>query len=296
MSVESVGQNTELKQGNSGSVFEAALSSAWQTEWTRREQARDQAKASGNDALAQHFQSELDVLKLMMPEAIPNSVTPPPVTASASELPKSSVLDNARPQATPDASPAKSSDATEHLTDVPKGNTLNFTNERDTPMTIVFTANANQPPIPSVTLQPGESFAQAFPEGWSGNFRSSNGDGANATLGEVAFNGGADGKQTFYDVSYIEGNNARMTIEPSSGGPVSGTLNDLVSGAPESIKARDEHGNVYGLKKSTTSEVIDQSVVSYYRSAVGDGQGYVVPKDDASTLGSNSNVLNVRLA
>ncbi|OPA86142.1 hypothetical protein BFW87_25685 [Pseudomonas fluorescens] len=290
MSVASVGQNTVPQQGGSGSVFDAALNSAWKNEWTRREEARDQAKASGNEALAQHFQNELDVLKLMMPEGVPSGATPPPVRASESEPAKSPVTDTATLAATPGAPPA------ERPKDAPAGNTLNFTNERDTPMTIVFTANANQPAIPSITLQPGESLAQAFPEGWSGNFRSTTGDGANATLGEVAFNGGADGKQTFYDVSYIEGNNARMTIEPSAGGPVSGTLKDIVSGAPDSIKARDDQGNVYGLKKTTNAEVINDSVVSYYRSAVGDGQGYVVPKDDSSTLGSQSNSLNVRIA
>ena len=163
-------------------------------------------------------------------------------------------------------------------------------------MTIVFTSNADQPTIPSVTLKPGETLTQAFPEGWSGNFRTSDGDGANATLGEVKFNGGVDGKQTFYDVSYIEGNNSRMTIEPSSGGPVSGTLKDIVSGAPDNIKARDESGNVYGLKKTTNAEAIDDSVVNYYRTAVGEGEGYVVPKDDASTLGSSSNNLNVQIS
>lgn len=293
MSVASVGQNAVPQQGGSGSVFDAALNSAWKNEWTRREEARDQAKASGNEALAQHFQNELDVLKLMMPEGVPSGAMPTPVRASEPPPAKSSVTD-ASP--TPAPLPAASPGASEHPKDAPAGNTLNFTNERDTPMTIVFTANANQAAIPSITLKPGESLAQAFPEGWSGNFRSTTGDGANATLGEVAFNGGADGKQTFYDVSYIEGNNARMTIEPSAGGPVSGTLKDIVSGAPDSIKARDEHGNVYGLKKTTNAEVINDSVVSYYRSAVGDGQGYVVPKDDASTLGSQSNHLNVRLA
>jgi hypothetical protein len=296
MSVESVGKNTVPKQGDSGSVFDAALNGAWKNEWTRREAARDQAKASGNEALAQHFQNELDVLKLMMPEGVPSGATPPLAGASESEPSKSSVLDTAPPLPTSKSLPTPSNAVAERPKDVPTGNTLNFTNERDTPMTIVFTANAGQPLVPSITLKPGETLAQSFPEGWSGNFRSSTGDGVNATLGEVAFNGGADGKQTFYDVSYIEGNNARMTIEPSSGGPVSGTLKDIVSGAPDSIKARDEHGNVYGLKKTTNAQVINDSVVSYYRAAVGDGEGYVVPKDDASTLGSNSNSLNVRIA
>ena len=177
-----------------------------------------------------------------------------------------------------------------------EGNSLTFVNEGAAPLTIEFTANAGQAGLPAITLQPGETLTQSFPEGWSGNFRSSAGDGAHVTLGEVAFNGGVDGNQTFYDVSYIEGNNARMTIEPSEGGAVSGTLDDIISDAPDAIKARDEQGNVYGLKKTTTSEVFDDPVIDYYREAVGEGEGYVVPKDDISTLGTSASGLTVRVA
>lgn len=46
--------------------------------------------------------------------------------------------------------------------------------------------------IPSMILQPTETVVQAFPEGWSSNFRSSAGDGAHVTLGKVAFNGGVE--------------------------------------------------------------------------------------------------------
>ena len=50
------------------------------------------------------------------------------------------------------------------------------------------------------------------------------------------------------------------------------------------------------MKKTTTSEVFDDPVIDYYRDAVGEGEGYVVPKDDISTLGTGSNSLTVRVA
>lgn len=298
MTVENVGQlNTVPGQGDPGSEFEAALVGAWQGEWTRREQARDQATAAGDEALAQHYQNELDVLRLMMPGAVPSEAPLPPANDNVPTLPlQHQALVEQDPLADEDSLPTMPTGNLERNAAVPEGNSLTFVNEGATPLTIEFTANAGQADIPSITLQPGETLAQIFPEGWSGNFRSSAGDGAHVTLGEVAFNGGAGGDQTFYDVSYIEGNNARMTIEPSEGGAVSGTLDDIVSDAPEAIKARDEHGNVYGLKKTTTSEVFDDPVIDYYRQAVGEGEGYVVPKDDISTLGTAANSLTVRVA
>jgi hypothetical protein len=173
------------------------------------------------------------------------------------------------------------------------GNTMDFTNDGDKPMTIKFTPNAGGQEIPPLTLQPGESMRQEFPQGWNGNFRSAEGDGANVTLGEVAFNGG--GNNTYYDVSYIEGNNASMTIAPESGGRTSGTLDNLVKDAPDSIKARTADGEVYGIKKTTSAEVRDASIVDYYRGKVGADEGYVDPKDDLSTLGTSDTHLEVHL-
>ncbi|WP_225409306.1 glycoside hydrolase 64/thaumatin family protein [Stigmatella hybrida] len=173
------------------------------------------------------------------------------------------------------------------------GNTMEFTNDGTKPMEIKFTPNAGGQEIEGLTLQPGESITKEFPSGWSGNFRSTAGDGAAATLGEVAFNGG--GNQTYYDVSYIEGNNASMTITPESGGRVSGTLDNLAELAPDSIKAKNADGSVYGVKKTTTSDVQDASVVDFYRKHVGADQGYVIPKDDASTLGTGDTHLSVHL-
>lgn len=297
MAIGNVGQiDTSLpKQGDAGLKFDAALTGALQTEWTRREEARDQARAAGNEALAQHFQNELDVLKLMMPELASTEAKVPSSNIKGPEPLQHEAIAEHGPALTNDKS-TMAPDKVDRPTSAPEGNSLTFVNEGDKPLNIVFTANAGEADIASITLQPGETMAQSFPEGWSGNFRSTAGDGAHVTLGEVAFNGGVDGTQTFYDVSYIEGNNARMTIEPSDGGPVSGTLDDIVSNAPDSIKARDADGNVYGVKKTTTSEVFDNPVIDYYRSAIGEGEGYVVPKDDISTLGSNSDSLTVRIA
>jgi len=171
--------------------------------------------------------------------------------------------------------------------------TMTFTNDGDSPMTVQFTPNAGDKAIASRTLKPGETQTVAFPDGWSGNFRSTAGDGKAATLGEVKFNGG--GNQTYYDVSYIEGANAAMTIQPESGGRKSGTTEDLLASAPDSIKSKDGSGQTYGIRKTTTSNVQDPEVVDYYRKHVGADQGYVIPTDDASTLGTGDSHLVVHM-
>ncbi|MBN8228480.1 hypothetical protein JYK02_13295 [Corallococcus macrosporus] len=176
----------------------------------------------------------------------------------------------------------------------PKGkNTLTLNNDGDKPMTVNFTPNAGEKAIDSVTLKPGESRTVQFPDNWSGNFRSDNGDGKNATLGEVKFDGGFG--QTYYDVSYIEGHNAAMTMQPEGGGRLSGTMENLLASAPDSVKAKGADGAAYGIKKSTTSNVQDPEVVDFFRKHVGADQGYVIPTDDASTLGSNNSNLVVHM-
>ncbi|MFP2903204.1 hypothetical protein ACLEQD_44105, partial [Corallococcus sp. 4LFB] len=172
-------------------------------------------------------------------------------------------------------------------------NTITLNNDGDKPMTVNFTPNAGEKAIDSVTLKPGESKTVQFPDNWSGNFRSDNGDGKNATLGEVKFDGGFG--QTYYDVSYIEGHNAAMTMQAEGGGRLSGTMENLLDSAPDSVKAKGADGAAYGIKKSTTSNVQDPEVVDFFRKHVGADQGYVIPTDDASTLGSNNSNLVVHL-
>ncbi|MCY1015738.1 hypothetical protein [Pyxidicoccus sp. MSG2] len=52
---------------------------------------------------------------------------------------------------------------------------------------------------------------------------------------------------------------------------------------------------MYGLKKTTTSNVQDPSVVDSFRKQVGEAQGYVIPTDDASPLGTGDTHLDVHL-
>ncbi|RKG96001.1 hypothetical protein D7X74_41715 [Corallococcus sp. CA047B] len=172
-------------------------------------------------------------------------------------------------------------------------NTMTLVNDGTTPMKVNFTPNAGDKAVDSVTLKPGETKTVQFPDGWSGNFRSDAGDGKNATLGEVKFDGGHG--NTYYDVSYIEGHNASMTMQPESGGRLSGTMKNLLDSAPDSVKAKGTDGQAYGIKKSTTSNVQDPEVVDFFRKHVGADQGYVIPTDDASTLGSNDSNLVVHM-
>ncbi|RKH89774.1 hypothetical protein D7Y21_09255 [Corallococcus sp. AB045] len=172
-------------------------------------------------------------------------------------------------------------------------NTITLNNDGDKPMTVNFTPNAGEKAVDSVTLKPGESRTVQFPDNWSGNFRSDSGDGKNATLGEVKFDGGFG--NTYYDVSYIEGHNTAMTIQADGGGRLSGTMDNLLANAPDSVKAKGADGSAYGIKKSTTSNVQDPEVVDFFRKHVGADQGYVIPTDDASTLGSKNSNLVVHL-
>lgn len=201
------------------------------------------------------------------------------------------------PNTTPpqDAPPfAKAEGASQPPQGAVKGkSTLTLNNDGTTPMTVNFTPNAGEKAVDSVTLKPGESRTVQFPDSWSGNFRSASGDGKNATLGEVKFNGGMG--QTYYDVSYIEGHNAAMTMQPVSGGRLSGTTDNLLAAAPDSVKAKGADGQAYGIKKSTTANVQDPEVVDFFRKHVGADQGYVIPTDDASTLGSSDSNLVVHM-
>ncbi|EPX60252.1 hypothetical protein D187_002338 [Cystobacter fuscus DSM 2262] len=217
----------------------------------------------------------------------PQQFSPPPTTPPATTTPPPTTEPGTQKTQGPQA--PKGNNPTGGA-----GNTMDFTNDGDKPMTVTFTTNPGQQQIPPLTLQPGQTVRQEFPQGWSGNFRSDKGDGTAVTLGEVAFNGA--GNQTFYDVSYIEGNNASMTIAPETAeGKTSGTMENLVEGAPDSILARDANGQVYGIKKTTTSEVRDPNIINYYRGKVGADEGYVDPKDDLSTLGTSDTHLEVHL-
>ncbi|WP_163998969.1 thaumatin family protein [Pyxidicoccus caerfyrddinensis] len=243
--------------------------------------------AAVDDALTQLARVLSQALRVLGGEGAPSEAGVP----SSGAAPLASA-----PRAAPPAqgAPVAESQAISSPGNAPKvGNTMTFQNDGTKPMTVQFTPNAGEKPVDSLTLAPGEKRTVSFPQGWSGNFRSNAGDGAAATLGEVKFNGGAN--QTYYDVSYIEGHNASMTIQPEKGGRKSGTLDNFVASAPDSVKARDASGAVYGLKKTTTANVQDAQVVDYFRKQVGEAQGYVIPTDDASTLGTSDSHLDVHL-
>ncbi|WP_426749633.1 hypothetical protein [Myxococcus sp. Y35] len=246
---------------------------------------RGAVQGSGVEALAQNFarlaQLLTDAARVLGGEGAPRpqggTQPPAPATAAAPAAPRNQKV------AGVSEAPGVSKD----------GNTITFTNDGTSPMTIQFTPNAGEKAMDSITLAPGKTQTVPFPENWSGNFRSTSGDGSAATLGEVKFDGGFG--KTYYDVSYIEGHNASMTMQPEEGGRVSGTHDDLLAAAPEAIKARDADGSVYGIKKSTTSNVQDPGVVDFYRKHVGADEGYVIPTDDASTLGTSDKNLVVRM-
>lgn len=263
------------------------------------------AKGQGAEALAQNLSRLAQLLteatRVLGGEGVQRpqgGAHPVSEAKGAGSAPANREVDRFEPaQAAPAAQAGSQAKAVAGPTGAPgvskDGNTITFTNDGNTPMTIKFTPNAGEKELDSVTLEPGKTQTLQFPENWSGNFRSTSGDGSAATLGEVKFDGGFG--KTYYDVSYIEGHNASMTMQPEEGGRVSGTHDDLLSSAPDAIKARNADGSVYGIKKSTTSNVQDAGVVDFYRKHVGSDEGYVIPTDDASTLGSSDKNLVVRM-
>lgn len=65
------------------------LASGWEGEWQRRVEARDAAKAEGNEALAQHYQAELDAMRPVMEQLglATDSAGQPPVSVPPGEQP-----------------------------------------------------------------------------------------------------------------------------------------------------------------------------------------------------------------
>jgi hypothetical protein len=105
-------------------------------------------------------------------------------------------------------------------------NTVEFLSQDDTPRTIIFTAQWDQPKIPSLDLAAFKNVTQEFPTGWIGNFHAIV-KGANdgpAMLGEFRWDGW--GGINWFDVSAIvnpNDNDGIKTIYPKgSGTPVSG--------------------------------------------------------------------------
>jgi hypothetical protein len=173
------------------------------------------------------------------------------------------------------------------------GNQITFINDGAKPMHLVFTPNAGQAQIPDLVLQPSESRTVTFPAGWSGNWHSTAGAGNAYSLGEVAFQ--AYNGLTFYDDSRIEGSNMGQTLMPARGGRLTGTLDNLLDGAPPEVLAVNTQGQVYGIRKSTVNDIQDPEVVSYLDRRIPLGTGYTYPTDDASTAGTEDTHLIVHM-
>lgn len=168
---------------------------------------------------------------------------------------------------------------------------VSFVNDGTAPMTLKFTPGAGEAAMPDTVIPPGGSAMVQFPEGWSGNVRSTKGDGA-ATLLELTF----DKDKTWANVSHIDGSNAGMTIQ-NPGDPVkTGKMTNLLEGAPDELLLRDENGKAYGIKPSTVSNVTDQNVVDYLGLKIPVGDGYKYPTDDLSTTSFPTSNLVVHMA
>lgn len=181
----------------------------------------------------------------------------------------------------------------ENPDNLPNGNDrkISFVNDGTEPMTLKFTPGAGEAAMPDMVIPPGQSSTVQFPEGWSGNVRSTKGDGP-ATLLELTF----DKDKTWANVSHIDGSNAGMTIQ-NPGDPVkTGKMTNLLDGAPDSLLAKDAEGKAYGIKASTVNNVTDQNVVDYLGSKIPVGAGYKYPTDDLSTTSFPTSNMVVHMA
>lgn len=168
---------------------------------------------------------------------------------------------------------------------------VSFVNDGTEPLHLKFTPNAGEEPMPDIVVPPGQGVTVQFPEGWSGNVRSTKGNGP-ATLVELTF----DPDKTWADVSHIDGSNAAATIQNPDGTIKTGRMTNLLDRAPEHVIARDENGRAYGIRPSTVSEVIDQNVVDFLAGELPVGHGYKYPTDDLSTTAFPTSNLVVHMA
>lgn len=176
---------------------------------------------------------------------------------------------------------------------LPTGNErkVSFVNDGTRPMHLKFTPNAGDEPMPDIVVPPGQGITVQFPEGWSGNVRSTSGNGP-ATLLELTF----DPDRTWANVSHIDGSNAGITIRSPDGQTGTGVMTNLLEGAPEHLILRDETGKAYGIRPSTVDNVTDPNVVDYLDGRIPVGQGYKYPTDDLSTTAFQNSNLVVHMA
>jgi hypothetical protein len=218
---------------------------------------------------------------------------PPAVVAPPQPPVQNAVVQPLQPQPQPQPASAPAAVGEPAPAASPGGNKITYTNDGKSPMHIKFTPNAGQQQIPDLTLKPGETKDVSFPEGWSGNWRSTAGSDKAVSLGEVAFQGGNG--LTYYDDSRIEGSNMGQTIEPEGGGRRVGTMENMLAEAPESLLVRDGQGKAVGLKPSTVADQTDPKAVAFLRKYGAEGDFYAFPTDDKATAGTKSNHLNVRM-
>ena len=112
-----------------------------------------------------------------------------------------------------------------------------------------------------------------------------------ATWAEIRFNGWQD--MTFFDISLIRGFNGAMVFSTVDGRRRTGFTNDLRPGAPSKYRVKDSNG--YDVLEPTEPYTggRNHDLVSYYRRKVSKGNGYIVPDDHASSLGTTDKQINL---
>ncbi|RYF12788.1 MAG: hypothetical protein EOO40_00345 [Deltaproteobacteria bacterium] len=162
-----------------------------------------------------------------------------------------------------------------------------------TPMTFNFYADvaAFQPQFgdafKTVTLQPNSYQTVTLPQGFSGRLQKMTGRVEEpATWAEVTFNGWKD--LTFFDVSYIRGNNGPCVMKMVDNSAISGTQEDFYSQVPADARGVSSTGQPYIKDTEGFDGSLKSDLINFYRQHVPTNTGYVRNFDDASSKGSAS--------
>lgn len=137
----------------------------------------------------------------------------------------------------------------------------------------------------SITLQPGTYQTVTLPNNFSGRVQKMTGHvDEPATWAEVTFSGWKD--LTFFDVSYIRGNNGAMVMKMADNSAIAGTQEDLMSEAPADTKGVSSTGQPYLKATEGFDGSLTLDLVEFYRDKIPTSLGYVRNFDDTATKAS----------
>ncbi|CAF1303862.1 unnamed protein product [Adineta ricciae] len=178
-------------------------------------------------------------------------------------------------------------------------NTINIINRTDRSTKLGFFPNLGpyQPSFNAertIDIAAGENQLVELDHGWEGRIQKLTGAPNDpATWAEIHFN--AFQNMTFVDISLIRGYNGSLVFTSNDGSLKTGVKDNLFFNAPNQFKLKDSQGNhvLDATEPYTGGQNMD--LISYYRSRVPIGQGYIVPDDHSSSHGTQDTHIKLEI-